>query len=456
MKNNIIQDILPSSGSKIPNIEKPKLVEPELVNVKITGTDYIEESFHDHTRASESVISTPVKDTKPVIKINRVNKSVNIKFILIFITAILFVLGLIFIINKYFSYVHIEITPKTEAYTLTKENFSASKENNAPLHFEIMIVDGEDKQDAVFTESKEASVKAHGEVYLYNEFSTKPQKLLINTKIIDDDKRIYLTDKEVTIPGHKTTSGKIVPGSIPVSITASLPGSAYNGEPRDFSIVGFKGTTKATKIYARSNGEISGGSLGLYYTLSPEDKGKVIVDSGTALYNKLVKKLLAQVPPGYIVYKGSMQFTKKLSDEVFQSKTPDGSITISGTLSAPIFKINEFSESVIRSVYPDVKNDEIIEISSPKINDLVFAYTDSNTVINKSTSSFKFNLSGEDTLLWSPNTEALKNKIVGTSKDSLDSFYLTDPGIAKARAKFTPPWQSKLPTDLNHIKISVK
>lgn len=456
MKNNIIQDILPQGGRKIPNIEKVKIEEPKAPPVKITGSDY-EEDLNSKPKI-ESVVNVLTKiEINPTEKyVPRRRNNVNTKLIFIIAIAVLFVLGVVLLINKYFSYVYIDITPKTQAYTLSKESFTTSKEENMPLHFEIMIVDGEDKQDAVFTESKDVSTKAKGEVYIYNEFSTKPQKLLINTKLIDDNQNIYLTDKEVSIPGYKTSGTKIIPGSIAVNVTAALAGEKYNGEPRDFSIVGFKGTTKATKIYARSNGPLTLGRTGQYYMLSAQDKGKVIVDSGTALYNKLVKKLQAQVPPGYIVYTGSMQFSKKISDEVFESKTPEGSVTITGTLSAPIFKIDELNVALIRSTYSDVKDEEVKEIYSQKMKEFMFAYSDTNTLINKSTTNFKFNLTGDDTLLWKPYVDILRNKIIGTNKDSLDTFYLSDPGIAKARAIFRPPWQSKLPEDISHIKISVE
>jgi hypothetical protein len=378
------------------------------------------------------------------------------KLFLIIGTAVIAVAGIVLLVNKYFSYVHIYVTPKVQSYSLNNESFTANKSSNSQLGFEIMIVDGEEKREATFSEKKDALTKATGTVVIYNAYSNKPQKLLIHTKLADEDKRIYLTDREVSVPGYTGTGTKIVPGSVEVKITASGTGPAYNGDPRDFVISGFAGTAKATKIYARSKTPLSGGQAGLVYTLSPEEKGKVAVDGGTALYNKLLKKLQAQVPPGYIVYTGSTQFAKKMTDEVFQSPTPEGSVTISGTLSAPIFKISEIQDSIIQEVYPNVKANELKEITAEKMDSLVFAYSDPATTITKSTDTIKFTFTGSDQLLWHPLLDVLESKLAGVNKDSINTIFISDPGILKARAVFRPPWKKNVPKDLSHIKITLE
>lgn len=457
MSPRIVQDIVPTDRPRrikpIPaeisdvNNEENVAVQPEKVD-----------EFKNLLRRSEPKIREVEEDEyEPVGKFKEVKHNSSSKKIFTLIFLVLAILGgAILLVNKYFSYVQIYITPKTMDYTFEKESFTASKEINAPLHFEIMIVDGEDKNEAVFTEMKEISTKAKGKVVFYNKFSSKPQKLSINTRITDDKKQIYYTDKEITIPGFTGSGTKIVPGSVEVDVTASMPGPLYNGSPRDFTIVGYAGTTKSTKIYARSSTPLTGGEVGNFYVLSAEGKGKATVEGSTALYNKLLKKFQAQVPPGYIVYTGGMQYNKTLTDSAFQSKTKEGFVSLQGTLSAPIFKESELREAIIRNVYPEVKDLELSEVNSPNMKNLVFEYVDDTTVISKTINSFKFSLSGTDTLLWSPLIETLKGRLSGVSKENLDEIYTTDPGVSRARAIFRPPWQASVPTDVNHISITLE
>lgn len=456
MSPRILQDIVPQKGPQ-KEIKEPEVV---VLTPKVPETPDIFPENIEKVKIEEEEIAIKIPEEEKVIDYsdfrNEDKKNFPWKLLIIILIGIIFVGGIVLAVNKYFSYAHIYITPKTLTYTFEKESFTARKDDNASLHFEIMIVEGEDKQSAVFTETKDLNSKATGTVVIYNAFSTKPQKLTINTRLSDDKKHIYMTDKEVMIPGYTGAGAKIVPGSVEVSVTASASGPAYNGDPRDFSIVGFAGTAKASKIYARSKTPLSGGEVGTFYVLSAQDKGKAIVDGGTALYNKLVKKLQAQVPPGYIVYPGSMQYNKKTTDDTFQSKTPDGTITITGTLSAPIFKESEMREAIVRNLYPEVEALELSEISSPKMQNFTFAYTDTATQITKTTDIVKFTFTGSDTLLWNPMMDVLKTKLVGVDKDSLDTIFTTDPGIAKARAKFTPPWQGSVPTDTGHINITLE
>lgn len=459
MSPRILQDIVPQKRPEQPKVAKvsetvPKI--PEIIQ-EVPETKHEPAAKKLETPELSFQIRTEVKPERKNTYPNLVTKSKSYRsLILIFMSAIVVIVGAIIIVNKYFSYAHVYVSAKNYAYNFDKEEFTARKDDNTPLHFEIMIVDGENSESAVFTDSKDVSTKAIGDVVIYNKFSTTAQKLLINTKLSDDKKHIYTTNKEVTIPGYTTLSGKVVPGSVTVGITAAGAGPEYNGDPRDFSIVGFAGTAKASKIYARSSTPLTGGESGQFYVLSAQTKGEAIANGGIALYNKLMKKFLAQVPPGYMAYPGSMQFTKKLSDDVFQSKTSDGIVTISGTLSAPIFKKSEVLETIIHSAYPEVKDKELAEISSPKMDSLTFEYSDPTTTISKTTDNVKFKFSGEDTLVWHPDIELLKSKLSGAKVDDLNNIFNTDPGIYKATAKFTPPWQNTVPNNLEHIKITVE
>src|SRR5258708_18990927 len=96
------------------------------------------------------------------------------------------------------------------------------------------------------------------------------------------------------------------PGKIETVIYGLLPGAEYNSPPLDFKISGFKGTPKYSKFYARSDGPITGGLEGKYNVLSDEDKAKAQEELASALKEKLFKKALSQIPPGFILFKDAV------------------------------------------------------------------------------------------------------------------------------------------------------
>src|SRR3989344_7208355 len=177
----------------------------------------------------------------------------------IFLSFLLLIV--IFLIFNFFASVKVYITPKIEQFSFNSEKFTANRNSTSSLPFEIMIIEGSEEKDVTFSEIKEIATKAKGTVVLYNEYSTTPQKLLINTRLIDDKGLIYMTDKAVSIPGYIKSTSKVVPGSISVTVTAQNTGDKYNSELKDFKVLGFKGNPKYDKVYARAKTTFVGGAV---------------------------------------------------------------------------------------------------------------------------------------------------------------------------------------------------
>ncbi len=398
------------------------------------------------------VVAEPEEVFVPIKRKKAVRFSFRSPFFLYSCIALLFI-GAVYGLLVYFASAKVYITAKSQTVTLEKEVFTANRDLSAALHFEVMMVNGEEKRDTTFSEMNTKDTKAVGTVVIYNEYSTKPVKLTINTRLADEAGHIYFTDEALNIPGYTLLGKKIIPGSIEVGITASVVGDTYNSEPKDFTLLGFKGKIQYTKIYARSKTAITGGSRGTVYGLSAEEKGVAVSDVTSTLKAKLVKKLQAQVPPGYITYPGSMDFKVDANSGSLTSLTKEGSVTISGTLSATIFKERELEEAVIRSVYNNVSASELSEITIPELASFILTLAPENTTLAKGITKVSFDLSGPATLLWHPNLEILPSQLVGMEKDSLETIFTKDPGIAHARVVFRPPWQSRIPENPEKIKI---
>ena len=448
MKKNPIQDIKRSTPSLYQKDEKVDRIKVEK-KIKI--------NTHPSKKQIESMEQEPMVDFRSYDTHHNdksLHRKSNKRLIFVILCALVFlVLG--YFLSIKFGHVKVYITPKQEPYTLTEKTFEARRAPEGDVAFEIMILNNEVQKDFELSESKVVNNKAKGLAVIYNTYSKTPQKLTINTRLEANNKKIYMTDKAVTIPGYTLSkAGKVVPGSVEVGVTASATGDSFNTEPTDFVIVGFKGTAKASKIYARSKGAIAGGASGEAYIPTPEEKGKISAEMDLEVRSKLEKEVNAQVPAGYVLLPGSLSIQNSFNPDSISSPTKTASIKASSLAKAIILHKREFEEKVIKTVYENVSSDELAEISSPKLfTDFEFKLAGSSDSISKETQVISFTVSGSDNLLWTPNLENIKNALLGVTKDQVQSVFGKFSAIGKARLVLIPPWQSKMPLNINYIKV---
>jgi len=349
----------------------------------------------------------------------------------------------------------VTVVAKNKTFDLKNQKFTASKLKSSGIPFELMIVEDKDYKDVLLTNSKEVSEKAKGEITLFNEYSNKVQKITAETFISDEKGKTYKFDSTVSIPGYtEDKAKKITPGQVTASVTAFLPGEAYNGNPESFSVNSFKGTDKFKKIYGKAKTSISGGMTGLVFLLGEEEKADLLLKTSTSK-EKLLRKLSAQVPQGYLLYPDAVGFTYELGENTV-SKTPDAKIEMKGTLSAVLIKESELSNAIINKLLPNISEKERGEILDPKLSDLAFDFVDKNQSINKEVENFDFELTGNIYTKWSPNTLELRDQLVSKEKNNVVSIFKQDPGILSAGVSVIPFWSKKLPDNVKNIKIILK
>lgn len=432
MMKNIIQEIKTEKESL--NRNNFKRIDEKIKKINEEKIDF-----------KKSFYGTPKE-----LKNSKFNKYILLIFVLVLI------IGFLFVFSFYFSYAKVIITPKKHDIVLEKEVFKAEKKEKSEIPFEIIIISDKTEKDVIFTESGEVSEKAHGVVTFFNEYSTTAQNLLISTKIADNNGLIYLTNKAITIPGFTLSKDKkIIPGSISVEVIAQNPGEKYNGDPRDFSIVNFKGTPKYTKIYARSKGPMLGGITGQVYSLGPKQLGEINNQANSTFRLNMIKKMEAQIPDDYLLYPNATNFLFTL-DNISNSKTPEGKVEINGTLSAVIFKKLELSKSIINKKVFDLKDNELLEIEIPKLELYEFNFINSQQNITKDLNEFSFTLSGKDTLIWHPNLEQIKNDLIGLNKKDINQVFEKYKGIDNANLIVHPIWNKNITKNASRIKILIE
>lgn len=378
-------------------------------------------------------------------------KKKNKLFHIILFCLILIIL--VYFLSNFFEKTNIVIEEKEQTINLSSDKFNLLKSKNPQIGFEVMIINDKDSKEIILTDSEEVSNYATGIVTLYNEYSAKPQTISARSYLADSSGKTYRTDKVVTIPGYKTEKNKIIPGQVPVSITAFLPGDTYNTNSMSFNFSAYKGTNKFNKIYAKTTKPISGGAQGLVYVLSASDKGNIKAFADTSFRTRIMKKTEAEVPKGYILYKEASNFSYSLNDSE-KFKTPNSKIQIYGSVNALLLKEDDLINAIIKKKLPDISEEEKNEIVITQLKDLNFKFTNTDQIISKSIDNVGIELTGDLKFMWKPNKDILKTKILGLDKNQIANIFKLDPGIRSANIRIFPPWNKYLPN--NPEKINIK
>lgn len=442
MNRRIIEDI------KI-NKKKASLKPSPIINNRIKEDKIETEITSDYSNINFNSNSKRIfRDPHLPGEKKKSNKFIFILFFLIVLTGIIFWGSLLF------ESVNVVITKKHQIFNLDHQTLTALKDLKSSIPFEIIIVSEKKAQDVNLSQSEEVSLKAKGDIVLYNEYSKNAEKLSVNTYLSDENGKVYLTDKTISIPGYTIKDKKIIPGQVVVSATSFLPGESYNGSPIDFHVNAFKGTSKYEKIYGKAKTIFSGGALGLNYSLNEQDEEKLKKIVNSFFKESLLNKVNSLIPKEYIFYPEASSFTYEI-EKNFLSPTPNSRINISGTLSAVLLLEDNLKKTIIKKTLPEISDKELNTIEITGVNNLVFNFTDDNQIITKELESAHFSLTGELDFIWTPDLVNLKNKLLGVAKDNLTAIFEQDIGIGNASVKIFPPWKKILPIDPSRIHITV-
>lgn len=375
----------------------------------------------------------------------------------LWLMAIISLIFFLFAVSYLFSKATVTVNPKIEDVVLN-ENLSASRDGNTDiLPFNLVVISGEENKIVETTLEKDISEKAEGVVVIYNAFSFSPQRLDIDTRLEGSNGKIYKTKTKTTVPGVSKTD---TPGSVEVSIYAVEAGAEYNSIPLDFKILGFKGTPKYSKFYARSKGEISGGLKGKFPSISETEKGSLVNELQAALLAKLFKKASDQTPGGFILFKNAAFLNIDDSRIDFTSaKDKMLPIQLKGTLYGLLFDEQKLTKKIAED---NIENYDGSAVYIPNIRDLTFSLPTGQTGISgKENTSFgdvkniNFNLSGTAKIVWKFDRDLLAPELLGKSKKDFSQILSQYPNIDSALLSISPIWVSSLPGKIKDIKIIV-
>jgi len=354
-----------------------------------------------------------------------------------------------FAISFLFSKAEIKVNPKIKELVLN-ENLSANLDsNNNGLSFNLVVIQGEEKKTIQATGEKDISEKATGTVMIYNAFSSSPQTLSVDTRLEGSNGKIYKTRAKTIVPG---VDKKGIPGSVEVKIYASVAGADYNSPPLDFKLVGFKGTPKYSKIYARSKGEIIGGFKGKVPAVSDADRASVLDNLKTTLEAKLLQKATDQIPNGFVLFKNAIFLNTNDTDIPSAVENNNLTILLKGTLYGLLFNEQKLTKKIAED---NIEKYDESEVFIPGIRDLVFSLTSQNNVLFGDMKNINFNLSGPAKIVWKLDENKFITDLLGKPKKNFNQILSQYPNIDSATLTLSPFWKRSIPEQAKKIKIIV-
>lgn len=431
-------DIIPSQKvQKEKNNQKLGGVREEKIEIKQESVTEIQESYRSSEISSRQIPRWP--------------------FILLFLIGVLW--GLVYLGWEILPQLEVKIFLKKHPLTFneaveTSKDFNAGQINASST---IIRIPGE-----LFTENRNLQLsfsasgkekiekKAQGLITIYNTYSSDPQYLVVNTRFLGPDNKIFRLLKAVTIPGAKINEGKIIPSSIEVRIAADQPGAEYNiGPVAKFTIPGFKDSPKFDGFYAKSDQPMTGGFVGEVAVPTDKDIAEAKAQIKQKLEDSLKIAVFPQLPKEFKVIDGSSEF-KILNEKINKEVDQENKFSI---FAEAQMKLISFQEKDLRDVLLAKLVAQLTDGDYEAI-DFSIEYGAPRSDFDKGKMSFA--VTGKIIFRRKVNADLFRKEALGKKELDLKTLIFSLPDLEKAQISFWPIYIKKAPDKIEKIKLLVE
>lgn len=369
--------------------------------------------------------------------------------------AIILIVALFFGLSIFFTGATVTITPKTLNPTLNDRFVAYKKPVSGELTFDFMVIDGEVSETITSTTKENVEDPARGTVRIFNDHSTSAQPLVIDTRLVDENGRVYKTIEKVTVPGQTQKDGELEPGFVDVDIYADTPGPEGNEEEVGIklTIAGFQeaNSPKYETIYAETVSPLSGGFSGERFVIEDSQKSTVLENLATKLMDDLRIKSQAQTPAtSFIPQNLSVLIDQQSTENI--SENGEIILTLKGSIFNVLFNTVEFERYIIENAVVGTTQGEVYIAN---IKDLNVAYIDTGaqTVNLQALETLGFQIDDSLDVVWNVNQDSLLFELVGQKKKDFQTIISTIEGIDSASIMIQPVWRGRLPDNDEDIEI---
>lgn len=374
------------------------------------------------------------------------------KTLIIFGVLILFAASFAFYILTPAMLAIIKITPISKIVSVSA--FLKASESGGDISLSFVKIKQEKEEKIPATGAVNVFKKASGKIVVYNAFSASSQTLIKSTRFETPDKKIFIINSAVVVPGMKTMSGKIIPGSVEALVYAEKAGDEYNIDLSDFTIPGFKGTAKYGKFYARSKTLLTGGYKGIAPKVSDADVKAAEKKLKEELEQEIISKIESKSNKNSVLLK-------------------DALVTNFSSLTAPYKDDPKFAivHGIVEISIPVLKKDDIFKYLVKKYlnnNELTYYIKNFDSLNLKTAKNISLgNISEQDAVkettikiegnaifLSRIDEEKLKSELV--LEKNVSNVFKTHPEIENAKIVLSPFLKKILPKNPAKIKINIE
>lgn len=298
--------------------------------------------------------------------------------------------------------------------------------------------------------TEQVEEKAKGTLTVYNFFSTSPQTLVKTTRFEAPDGTIFRLDKEATIPGAKSENGTLTPSEIEVSVTADKSGETSNLAPtKNWTIPGFKGTSRYTKFSAENKSVMTGGFIGNAPVASDEQKAKSGKEAENTLSTLLKSEMLVMMSEEFKLIDGSDSFRiTKQETQTLNDESNSFGIFTEGEMKRIVFKEEMLKETLFKKYHSSYGEEGITAFS--------FEINYGEPSVNLSSGTMTVPIKGKIVYAHKTDGEALKLELKDKNESEFRRIIFALPGVENATIVLSPFWVNSIPKNTNKIIISIE
>ncbi len=340
------------------------------------------------------------------------------------------------------------ITPKQKTVQISTTIVAATAPSTDQIPLQVITAEDSATQKVPATGEETVQDHASGTIVIYNAYSTKPQRLIKNTRFQTSAGLIFRIQNSVTVPGTTVQAGKTIPGSIEATVYADEAGDKYNVGLSDFTLPGLKGSAQFDTVYARSKTPMQGGFIGTRKVVDPAARDAAVTALKQSLTISAYQKLAANVPEGFILFDDARSVTFDLIPD-----QTDGSNAVIGVHAAAhgiVLPILKLAESLAAQGIAGYAGEDVTISNPTALTGTIATNTDPQPW---TASQVSFSISGTPHIVWILNETQLKTALAGKPEKDLQTTLASYPAIDRAETTMYPVWSSSFPTNTSRITI---
>lgn len=366
---------------------------------------------------------------------------------------------LVLIFFAYSSYLKAEIIifPKTEIVSYNGEitiDSRISEMNFDNNHLPGNVFKLEKSQSERFSASGEEieEKRAEGILRVYNNHSELQQTLVINTRFISSDRKLFKSTERITIPGKSQTG----PGYADVRVIAVEPGENFNIERTlKFSIPGLQGTAMYTSIYAENINPITGGFIGRLPKIIQQDVDNAR-ESLIANFISSFKEEIKKNNSGIILIDDliNIEILEEKINPKIEENYESFELYIKVSIQAIFFNESDFRSLIKKRLLNQSMTEDLKENFLFTKKDVWDDFDLFYEVISKNESRAILRVDASGLIYPQVNEELLKEKISNREIKEITDLISSHAMVEKVEINVRPSWISKIP-NANKIIINL-